>query len=327
VVPQALAFTPSGKELVLGDMVVRVWDLDKREQVREFKGDKGMASALAVSPDGKLLAAVFPNAKVWIWDLKTLKAKAKLALPAMPAAGLSFTADSGHLAAGHTPWSEQVKDKDGKVTFVLRPAKVVVWDVKSAREVRRLEGLAHPRFLPDGKTILAQTIIEIGPNWKLAYVDVGDWSVRKTDINLGHRPALAADGKLAAAVHTDGLWLSTLPDGKRLLDLPGHETPVGCLAVSPDGRFLASGHGMSTMPVPSGYALHIWDTVTAKHVTRLVGGEASASAAAFSPDGRELAAAGVDGVVRVWDVPGWKLRKEVALPVLKVAKMPPATSS
>jgi WD40 repeat protein len=331
--PIALAFTPDSKELLLGDETVRVWDLGKQELVREIRGEKGkddksvpaVGSALTLSPDGKLLAATASDARIWIWDLKTGKVKTRLPLGGVPLAGLSFSADSQLLAAGHLPWGEPIMNKarTAIVKSVLHPANVIVWDVKSGREVRRLKDLTHPRFLPDSKTMLAKVLIGMGPNYKLVSVDLKNWSVGKADLFLGHLAAFSADGRLVAAVGTDGLWLRTLPDGKRLLDLPGHETPVGLLALSPDGRYLASGHGVATAPWPGGYALHVWDTATARSVARLMGGETCASAAAFSRGGRQLAAAGMDAVVRVWDVPGWKLVKEVALPRLTVPKDAP----
>jgi RNA polymerase sigma factor (sigma-70 family) len=322
--PQALAFTRDGKQLLIGDATLRVWDLERRKQVREFKDLKGAAYTLALSPDGRLVVAAGYAGKILVWELKTGDEKAKLNVGGAPILGLSFSADGKLLAAGHHIWAEPVKDREGKIVKQMpHPAEVVVWEVKSGREVRRFEKIAHPHFLPDGKTLLAERLIDNGPTWLLARVDLRDWTVHGTDIFLGHRQAFATDGRLAAAVCSEGLWLWSLPEGKRLLDLPGHETPVGLLAVSPDGRWLASGHGLSTLPTPGGYALHVWDTATAKHAAALVGGKASASVAAFSRDGRRLAAADMEGVVRVWNVPGWKPLKEVKLPRFEAAKDAP----
>jgi WD40 repeat protein len=83
-----------------------------------------------------------------------------------------------------------------------------------------------------------------------------------------------------------------------------HDLPLAFLAVSPDGKVLASaslggtlrGHGTS------GRSVVLWDLMTGKELMRLghrdVGGHM-----AFSPDGKLLASAGCeDATVRVWKV-------------------------
>ena len=68
---------------------------------------------------------------------------------------------------------------------------------------------------------------------------------------------------------------------------------VECLAFSPDGRRLVSGHddhALRVWELPSGRPLH----VIKGHTERIV-------CVAFSPDGRTIASGGIDGTVRLWD--------------------------
>jgi len=60
----ALAFTPDSKQLVSAseDKTIRVWDLASRQTLRVIRGETGPADfgkigAIAVAPDGRLLAA------------------------------------------------------------------------------------------------------------------------------------------------------------------------------------------------------------------------------------------------------------------------------
>jgi PKD repeat protein len=68
--------------------------------------------------------------------------------------------------------------------------------------------------------------------------------------------------------------------------------PVRCLAVSPDGKFLATG---------SGDGIRFWDLGSGELVRTQLSEGASIYALAFSPDGRYLAAGYGDGKVVLWE--------------------------
>src|SRR5262245_2120285 len=73
--------------------------------------------------------------------------------------------------------------------------------------------------------------------------------------------------------------------------------PVWALAISPDGKLLASGG--------TDAAVTLWSTETGKRLDPLKGHTAeiaSHQGLDFSPDGKRLASASYDGTTRVWDV-------------------------
>jgi hypothetical protein len=92
----------------------------------------------------------------------------------------------------------------------------------------------------------------------------------------------------------DGFILSwEVKTGHRGPAVMVHPDGVRAIAISPDGRWLASG----------GYdrSVRIRDIAGGREVHTLLGHSASVDALAFSPDGRRLASASRDRTVRVWD--------------------------
>lgn len=70
-VPQAFAFTPDGKAVVVGDTAgkVHLIDLEKKAVRRTFEGHRGPVLCLAVAPDGKTVASGGADTTVLVWDL------------------------------------------------------------------------------------------------------------------------------------------------------------------------------------------------------------------------------------------------------------------
>ena len=74
---------------------------------------------------------------------------------------------------------------------------------------------------------------------------------------------------------------------------------LGALAVSPDGRVLASASGYRDL------SIRIWDASTGRFLRQLDGHNARICALQFSEDGRQLISASGDQTLRVWDQEVW----------------------
>src|SRR5262249_42904600 len=68
---------------------------------------------------------------------------------------------------------------------------------------------------------------------------------------------------------------------------------VECVAISRDGRRLASGGEDKTV--------RVWDATTGREILVLRGHTDRCECLAFSPDGNRLASASFDGTIRIWD--------------------------
>lgn len=90
--------------------------------------------------------------------------------------------------------------------------------------------------------------------------------------------------------------LCELPSGRVRAAWRAHPRELEGLAVSPDGRFLAS-------TGKEGLA-RIWSTADQTEVAVLIGHEGGVYSAVFSPDGKRLVTGGSEGfTIRLWDLP------------------------
>ncbi|OWK43759.1 High-affnity carbon uptake protein Hat/HatR [Fimbriiglobus ruber] len=98
-------------------------------------------------------------------------------------------------------------------------------------------------------------------------------------------------------------WLAAQPPQppQPLVILKGHTDPIYTVAVSPDGKFAATGSFDKT--------IKLWDPTTGKELRTLAGKNGHQNQVlclAFSPAGDTLASGGSDNVVKLWDVPSSK---------------------
>jgi RNA polymerase sigma factor (sigma-70 family) len=142
------AFSPDEKYVATAegpDKLVTIWDVKSGKEVRTLTGFKGMATAVAFSPEEKILASSDGAGLVRLWDAKTGKSLAKLKGPIGGGGSLAFSPDGKTLA------SVGVERRNGKPS-------VRVWDVASRKEIATLKN--HTRnlwtvaFSHDGKRMV-----------------------------------------------------------------------------------------------------------------------------------------------------------------------------
>jgi predicted Zn finger-like uncharacterized protein len=295
-----VAFTPDGRKLVAFRQRrgLVVWDVETRQVEKTLWAATdphppfAMNTLLrfAVSPDGQTVAAGVSQgrAELDLFDLATGQKRVELIDGQVNAnelwvQGLTFSADGRWLA---------VANRDG----------MRVWDVAGQKVARRIlrndvgGGLA---FTPDGRSLICG-----GPN--ILFLDPLSGGEQRT-IHLPRvRDPLGTDSITWLALSADGQRMVTgsFRGGLRLWDVnagtanilreQGQGT-ISALDLSPNGKLFVVGDQAMNLHVFDATAKERW------HQQFLNPGMNAGAAAAFSPDGRQLALAH-SRRLEIWDV-------------------------
>jgi WD40 repeat protein len=260
----------------------------------------GPVRSVALSPDGRVLAAGGDDSHVWLWNVADPAHPEQLGQPIIntgPVASVAFSPDGRTLAVG----SDYGTIRLWNVADPAQPAPIGLPIPVTGTP----GGIPAVAFSPDGRILAAGSADH--QVWLLNVTDpahpeqLGQPLTGPADIV--DSVAFSPDGRTLAAGGLDGkvwLWNVTDPAHPALLGqlLTGPANIVYSVAFSPDGRTLAVG----TLDDQ----VWLWNVTDPAHPEQLgqpLGGPAnSVYSVAFSPDGRTLAAGSADDKVWLWNV-------------------------
>jgi WD40 repeat protein len=206
---------------------------------------------------------------------------------------LATTGTSGSVSAGDPVLEPQEKEAivwdaaTGQRLLTLKDHRSRVWDVE---------------FSPDGSRIATSDERGIVGIWdgatgeRLVTLHAGTGgTLPQVDFSPDGTTLLATDG------YTDGkgrgtIWLWDVRTG-HLVRRWSTSGAICGIAFSPDGGLVAGG-----LCSPPGGETFVWDARTGERILTLQGHTDLILDLAWSPDGRRIATAGVDGEAKVWDV-------------------------
>jgi WD40 repeat protein len=284
--------SPDGKVLVTAAYKGKVVYLhDPGTGAETHNLGAGGVVALALSPDGKTVAALGQDNLIRLWDTATARELRPLEAP--------VTFQDGDIAPlAFSP--------DGKLLAAALSDKVIrLWDLTTGKERESLKGhggKVHAlAFSPDGKTLASGGRDHPVRLWEVA-------SGKERPCEERHHSWLEAvaftpDGCTvfsSAQDNTIRRW--DVATGKEVAPLGGHDYWIFSAALSPDGKLLATGAADGT--------IRLWNADTGEELRKIGTGHGWVNSIAFSPDGKALASGGWDKTVRLWDVTtGKELRR------------------
>jgi RNA polymerase sigma factor (sigma-70 family) len=253
---------------------------------------KGWIESLALSPDGKMVAAVgMPSGRmdgvcdVTLWDASTRAKRAAL---------------SGRARAKQMkPAPAILFSPDGKTLALIGRSDLALWDWATDK-VRSADRTGKIMRVPPGPPVEVQDCEPI---------------------------CFAGDGMTLAARGSDGkVRVYDAATGKLRGALPTEQQGVCAAALSPDGTTLTTvddptGYGPLGAAKPSHFTVTRWDVATGKalekHQFETGDGKkdgflvVESPAVVVSPDGKRVARCSPDGTIRVWDVTTGQLQAAV----------------
>jgi WD40 repeat protein len=301
-----VAFSPDGNTVATpclgGDVLL--WDVARHEVRAKFTSGHRGRTSVAFSPDSKIIASTGAEGVVKLWDAETGKERTAWKHLEIKEVKVEREVTGGGSQLAFSP--------DGKSLAVACENLVRILDVSTGKEQATLEG--HTDRINTLAYALGGKVLVTGSTDRT--VKVWDLTTARERATLqgpaDGQIALSPDGKTLATYNSQdkpvtlSLWDVATGFEKATWKGVGREGEGLRLAFSPDGKTLAAG----TRPV------RVLDRTSGKVLDTLKtegANPSSASAMAFSPNGRILAATGYEVELPSEDYTGvlylWELRK------------------
>lgn len=291
----------------------------------------GAVLCLNYSADGTLLASGWSDKTIVLWQAKKNRIETDLKdvddvySVAFSPDGLSLI--SGTWGGSITFWT--VTNRDGNVgaarTKVIRGGphialsprgdllafggvdhRLHVWDIQKNSAKCPLSGQEQSirciAFSARGNLVVTGSDDRTVRMWDAESCEsLGTLATLEQGRGVAECLAVSHNGNILAVGTSDGnisVW--DLGEKRVAMLLEGDKTRVNDLSFSPNDALLVSVSGEAAHDAPG--AVRIWDIKRKLEIRSFFGHDGGVRSVAFSPDGKQIATGGCDGILKIWNV-------------------------
>lgn len=297
----SVAFSPDGRFLLTAsdDKEVHVYDLSTGSYDYLLSGHTGEVKDAEFSPDGRLAVTASSDGTARVWDWRAQTVLAELHGHSDALSGAAFSPDGRAVVSASAD----------------RTARTWTLDFAAGRQLRGHHyWVLGADFSPDGRSVATASADGTARIWNAATARVRHNLEHPDGAGWIRAATFNPDGRLLLTGGDDGVgYVWNVRTGARVMHLRGHTNWIFAADFSRDGALAATASADSTA--------RVWTVERGK--PRCWPGDDGTRrcslphpdwvyGVSLSPDGRWLATACDDQIVRIWDLRTGKLRRMLA---------------
>ena len=266
----SFTFSPDSKYVVTRgrDNSVNILEIDTHIKVATMTHE-GAILSVDFSPDGKYIVSGSEDNTARVWEISTGKEIARMTHDGI-VNSVAFSPDSKYVISGSD-------DKTARV-----------WEISTGKEVSFMEYDGWVDFVISG-----DFEVTITSNWDGAVLRAIETATEEKLPLQGHM-VVSHDRRygVIAEFGDTSIYIGEVSENEPYAHMT-HDATVNSVAISQDGKYVASGSDDKTA--------RVWDSATGSEVSRITH-DSKVNSVSFSPDGKYVVSGSDDNTARVWEI-------------------------